>query len=555
MDKLKILHFDDEESQKDRIQIWLENLNRYNQSNGIEFKVDILYYSENFCTCPDEFIQKIKNEEGVDLIILDIYDKNKSNNRDSSDPKGSPEGLGILNYLQAKNEELEKPIHVVIASKNYLPHQVDNLRRKYPFVNREFISKSEDHETINIIIENDFMYQDRTLLYEFDVLDGWLQSSIKALGEDTLTKVLSYIRNRKSFKGIFHLSRLASGFSGASLFKLRMGDESKEYVLKVSSDIEKLKDEYDKSSGHYRLLDASLSLRFDIGFEIDGVFAFLVELAEGFTLFDYIKSNSFDTVAGKLHKLYYTQRYKEFYTNKDIDKNYRNIFSSLDEIWLSKIKNNIQNMSSLLDWAITKDKSLSFDKDYIIAMLSDDDVNEKWNDSNLKKAIKLPPKPLVLSHGDFHAKNIIIANSENAFIIDTGDMGYHYWCMDISRLIVYLFLYGVDNGDYEFYSHEQIFENYKIAKSIIDLDSDSLNNLDSKSGYIDTIIWLIDNAEQIHGNLYCKWEFKLGLMKEFIQYSCWEISCSPSKKVLALFASNYALERAEEEVKEEIKLI
>ncbi|MBA7535048.1 hypothetical protein ES705_27298 [subsurface metagenome] len=73
--------------------------------------------------------------------------------------------------------------------------------------------------------------------------------------------------------------------------------------------------------------------------------------------------------------------------------------------------------------------------------------------------------------------------------------------------------------------------------------------LDSKNEIIyRTINWLTEKCDEIYGDLYYKFEFQLGLMKEFLQV-VWSSDTVPySKGAVALITAHDCMLQANEEV-------
>lgn len=539
---LKILHFDDEETNKLNIEKWLVNINLESKSEDIDFKVDVDFYSNNFTTSSSSFYNIInKYKSDADLIILDLYEKNIDTGENEM------VGTNILEYLSSlPNENIPK---VLVASKNLAYKEFETLKNNYSFVLPEAITKSADYSKIKEIIYMNFMTVENYTLYEYDELDGWLQADVKNIGEDNLADVLLDIKKRwgeqgKKIQGKFYISRISAGFSGASIFKVKI--ENKLYVLKISKEIDKLKEEYNNGIGYYRLLDHSLKIDFSMGGEVKNVYYLLIELVEGNTLFDYLKNNNdAGMIENKFKKLFFTQKYQDLYNNSDKrEGNYTDIFSGFNESWKIRIKKNIKMMLPIAN-KLKEDNGIYFDENNLLSIFNKE-FEDNFRYINSQKEIN--ENKIGLSHGDFHSKNILVAESDVVTIIDTGAMGYYYWCSDISRLIVHMFLSGIDAENYSFYSFDEISRYYSMSKNItlISKVENQQNN-----GYIHAINWLIENAESIFSDTtYCKWEFQLCLAKEFLQHSSWDISCSPSKKVLALFAAHDALKNAEDEARQ-----
>ena len=178
--------------------------------------------------------------------------------------------------------------------------------------------------------------------------------------------------------------------------------------------------------------------------------------------------------------------------------------------------------------------------------------NQSYLAISFKDNKKAKEKNLILSHGDFHAKNLLISSTNRPTIIDTGGFCYDYWCSDISRLIVHLFIEGIDNGTYDFFDIDKQIERIKTVKKIIEgdeieVESDALGN----NGFINAINWLRENAISIHTtDFYTDWELQLNLGLEFLKASYKTITLPPGKRVLALLSACEAFRIAEKSLRE-----
>ncbi len=144
-------------------------------------------------------------------------------------------------------------------------------------------------------------------------------------------------------------------------------------------------------------------------------------------------------------------------------------------------------------------------------------------------------KQLILCHGDFHGKNIMIQGTR-PILIDTGGLCYNYWCSDISRLIVHLFIVGFDINTINYFNIDRIKQYLKIGDQIINMEI--LPTDDKNNGYIHAINWLIMHAKDIYDDLFDKWEFQLGICKELLQISYRVDSIPPTKRATALLIAH-----------------
>lgn len=121
-------------------------------------------------------------------------------------------------------------------------------------------------------------------------------------------------------------------------------------------------------------------------------------------------------------------------------------------------------------------------------------------------------------------------------IIDTGLLGYKHWSLDIARLIVNIFIMGIDTENINYYELSSIEKDLIIAEKILErreIDFDGVND-----NAIAALNWLIENVENIYDDLYTLFEFQLGLMKEFLQLAYRIESVPPGKRALALIVAH-----------------
>ena len=219
---------------------------------------------------------------------------------------------------------------------------------------------------------------------------------------------------------------------------------------------------------------------------------------------------------------------------------FKRIFKTFDNsIKYSMVKKAINELNPIIE----SNDDFDFDKHDILTLI----INKKYKNIDFEDITET--KNTVLCHGDFHSKNILV-QGESPVIIDTGGLGYDYWTSDISRLIVHLYIEGIDAEKYDFFDLEKIQHNFKIAERIINLKKIELDNVDNvNDSYIIAINWLVTQVEEIYNDLFSKWEFQLGLLKEFLQIS-YRTRLPASKRSLALLAAYQCLIAANDEIKD-----
>ena len=157
-------------------------------------------------------------------------------------------------------------------------------------------------------------------------------------------------------------------------------------------------------------------------------------------------------------------------------------------------------------------------------------------------------KELVLSHGDFHAKNILVQSEIRPIIIDTGGLGYQYWVLDIARLLVNLFINGLDKDSINYFDLNRIEYQLILSEKIINIQPIEIIEGDKNFNIISSINWLLSNIEEIYCNYFDLYEFQLGLLKEFLQISYRVDTVPPNKRALALVAAHMCLIKANDNI-------
>jgi hypothetical protein len=151
-----------------------------------------------------------------------------------------------------------------------------------------------------------------------------------------------------------------------------------------------------------------------------------------------------------------------------------------------------------------------------------------------------------LCHSDFHSRNILVNNNKSIFLIDTGLIDKNYWCADICRLIVDIFINKIDKGEREFYDIDLISENIDLGHKLIQFEQIPL--IRKNENAIHLLNWLIEWVEKIYDGYFLKWQFQLGLMKEFLQMTYRTGSVPPNKRAIALDLAYLCMIEAEKNV-------
>lgn len=152
------------------------------------------------------------------------------------------------------------------------------------------------------------------------------------------------------------------------------------------------------------------------------------------------------------------------------------------------------------------------------------------------------------SHGDLHARNILINTSGKPYLIDPANIGLMHWASDIARLTVDLLVSGWDHGDK---SHEWNYmqEWYELTNALVSEKTLSVKGKNKSNINLQSALnWIKDNLSSIHENSpdtpKPKWEFKLALAIEFMRCAYRQQELPTPKRVLGLIAACHALREA-----------
>ncbi|WP_040433426.1 phosphotransferase [Chlorobium ferrooxidans] len=510
----KIIICEDEHARRAMIEAMIKSLkNKYPylaDPKQVAFK-DIL----NNCLVHDK----------PDLLILDLYD--------NVDDKWY--GIDCLEIIKTSGINTKT---IIFAGDKQGDMRKRNFKKDYPFVlddidkYKEKISGLSEMIEVELINKLPIQYK---LKNENDLI---LQLQISTIGESNLNQILRQIKEEYGIADEVLLERMVSGYSGAILIRFYIDNTA--YILKISKDTESLKKEYEDSLKYYPKFPSIFfnyihsKEYYTNNYNALGILIKLVE--DGETIFDYIKkeSNTFEDIYRILNRIFMDdyslkRHYKE---QRYGSENWTHIFRKYKGTKYSIIESVINEIRLLInDFGVNYSnmKNLSINQSY----------------ERLDKNNKNIDKPLVLCHGDLHSRNILIQGL-NPFLIDTGGISYDYWCSDLCRLIVDLFLKGIDNDKKEYYDISQIEKNVKIAELIItrkDVELDGVND-----NYINAINWLTNHVDKIYDDLFDIFDFQLCLMKEFMQASTRVGTIPPNKRAIALISAYRCMVFANESI-------
>jgi CheY-like chemotaxis protein len=512
MNNFKILVCDDSETEREDIELFINKAFQAYPDIKLEFTL------ADF----DQMNQELKKD--YDLLILDLLDENGGN--------GINEGTRVL----MRNTGLNKiPTVVYTGTGDYLQFDEDAERGKNPSLIKKITKVHNSSENliqfVKAFVLGNLKNQDHFQLYnEHDVA---LNLGIRLIGTSNFTYI-TYQIFEENGQQLITVFPMTSGFSGAILFKLKYG--TKTSILKLSADATALRKEHENAMQLYHEFPGHLINHIGpkeyIALE-NGVIGILIKnVDDAHTFLDLIIDpvSTKDQIEVYLDTLYLEgNSLKDHYAKNVRDKkDWSAIFDQIDDKKMLMVESAIKELSSI----ITKYYH-EIDVDEINRLTLDN----KYKHLNIERLTDVVfQKNLVLSHGDFHAKNIMVQNGTRPIIIDTGLLGYKHWSLDISRLIVNIFIVGINHGQLPYYELGSIPADLDMAKLILtrtEIKPDGVND-----NVIYALNWLTKNVEGIYGGLYTLFEFQLGLMKEFLQISYRLDAVPPGKRALALMAAH-----------------
>lgn len=518
MEIFKIHVFEDEIEDERDIKLYITELDK--KLSPFKIKAQVTY---NNLMNVKEQIQKCDS----DLILLDLID----------DESGEPLGKNAI-----KHNIKKIPILVYTSKAGRIGFEINNERKKYPFL-VDHITKSQENDYLEEYLYKYILNQIQSSLcfQPYNENDLSLRLSLEILGLNRVNSIVYQINKNLSYEKPI-LYPMSSGFSGAILFKLKY--DNSEYVLKMSKDVDKIKKEYINARKLYRIFPDRLKISiepkeyFSFDDNVLGYFMNNVEDAE--TLFDFVLNVSdLESLNNIFEDLFLNAKgLKGHYTTKIGDRSdWTSIFNRISESKFLLISNSYRDVIHIVkeyheDIRIENFRRLAIENDYdnlsVHTLLED-----KYKKSQ------------VLVHGDFHAKNIMIQDEKYVKIIDTGLMEYAHWSSDISRLIVNLFISGVDYNSVGFFKVQSLERYIEILGCIMNRNPIPM---DGKNDNILTAInWLVSNVEEIY-DCFELFEYHLGLMKEFLQVSYRFDTVPANRRAFALIAADMLMKEANKQI-------
>jgi hypothetical protein len=519
MREFKILVCEDLEKDIRDIKLYLNSLK--DKING----VTISYVIANFTTV----YQELNNH--FDFLILDLYDEKKGYLGD--------------NVLIHNVHNIQTIVYT--STGDTVGFEIEEMKIRFPFLLDKLTKSHSGGDNLKGYIKQYILGLNISEPYYclYNENDMLLINSVITIGERNFNDIIYQIAEKTKFVGKIIVYRMTSGLSGAILFKLEINGQYS--ILKLSREIEKLKIEHQNSIELYHKFPNRLINHIDseeyysYNFTVLGIL--LKEIDNSITLFDFLidAATSKDNIEKFLTDLFIDdQGLKNHYkTHKKGQGDWTTIFNKINESKFILIQMSYNSLKPLV---------IKFYREFEIEDFRRLTINHDFGKLNKKNLLdKKYFKELMLSHGDLHSKNILVQSGFHPVIIDTGSLSYQFWSVDICRLIVHLFIEGLDYGQYEFFDLERINRYIENLNKLIEgkeLDFDGLND-----NIYAAINWLSSNLTNIYKKEFELFEFQLGLMKEFLQVSYRFDTIPPNKRAFALIAAHKCMITANENIK------
>ena len=520
MDTFRIQVFEDDESDVLDIKLYMVQLNEKLESYKINVEAD---YSGL-----DRVKEQIQNCQS-DLIILDLLDNSTA----------QYSGIDALKHNM-------KAVPTLIYSNTFAQIGFDKnaYQLKYKFLLDVMVKSSEGGDNLIDYLYN-YILDSKTgslCFVKYNDFDQSLSLGIDYIGESRFNSIVRDINNNMGLK-LPIVYPMTLGYSGALLFKLAY--DQQEYVLKLSKEIDKLELEHNNARRLYRIFPDRLLITIEhekySSFDNQIIGYFMKHVKDSETFLQYtLDSKVPDKISEKLHDLFLKPKgLKYHYNNTKSDlKDWSYIFNKMDEGKLLLVEKSYNEVKPIIDKIGMVINIDSFTR--LVVQNNYENINKfKLLDEKYKK-------PLVLAHGDFHAKNIMVQDDLYIKIIDTGLMRYAHWTTDISRLIVNLLLAAVDYRNVNFFNVESIQRYIDILNHIINMNPIPLDNVNDN--VFTAINWLVTNITIIYDDFEV-FEYQLGLMKEFLQASYRFDTVPANRRAFALISADILMKSANANLK------
>ncbi|MFN6328037.1 MAG: hypothetical protein ACK5UE_14330 [Chitinophagales bacterium] len=514
MNKLKFVCIEDKIDRKVTLELVFKALCK---NSTIKVEYEIYDFKEAYTN--KKFFENAK----PDWVILDLFDEHS----------GEFQGHTILENLNI-SKEVE---NVIIYTGDVADvKMLQDYESKYPFVKKVFYKGDSGSdkllEYLMKIVQTNPLKQ---YTIESDYIDEF-SIQLKYFGNVCLDQILSKVKSNYNIPldTEIKLFKLKAGYSGAILFKFIHNNTW--YVLKVSKDVKQIEIELDRAIKFYVEFPSTMLIPIDQNryYSIDkSAIGIVIKFASNsIPLFDFLDECTPQNLKNILNVLFFEDSMSEHYKNKIcaekvswtlIFDHFKDYFVTYEEVY--------KELKSLVSHFNVEDfRNLIVHKNY-----------KKLNDRSSYEDLVH-----TLCHSDFHSRNILVNNNKSIFLIDTGLIDKNYWCADICRLIVDIFINKIDKGEREFYDIDLISENIDLGHKLIQFEQIPL--IRKNENAIHLLNWLIEWVEKIYDGYFLKWQFQLGLMKEFLQMTYRTGSVPPNKRAIALDLAYLCMIEAEKNV-------
>ena len=534
MTKIKIIHWDDQESIKTDVMVLLRR----------NFREEDYEY-QFFDSSIDELIQRLITEkESFDLLLLDLLDK-----------KGDLVATKLLKQLH--------PEHNVIVLTQHAGDKVQ-LELDDPLIKVKFekaykcdLIRDSDKFLIPLIKKKTGLKrkQDSTLELNWDEKDILTNYQISIVTEEHLVNLLTeYLNITKEkyhdIKQNVRINPLVSGFSGALVFQVEFFFESTgsiNILLKVDKIKSNLTNELKLAKGsRYQQINLDYRLEYDdtilISEKEDSCWYALTStfILEGETLKHRIlRDGDFDKIKELILTLF--------------DKCLSNVYSTnIKKIQPEAI---VYPLKDLMNILTNKKKAFILNTVKELSVLSNEisesKVRDIFNFPDGKKALSSVENrsynKLVLAHGDMHGNNIMVSKDGQIKIIDPANMDHDHWARDLCMLIVDLFAYGIDYENKQYFGIVRINTWRKMGNCLFEGTEIKNNN---KNKVVCKVLSNLTNKQYIKTKLgfnewYEDWEFQLSLVIEFLRISYKSNQLPAGKRAACMLTAFDGFEKAQ----------
>jgi len=517
--ELKIIYWDD--LVKDYIILIKNSLKNYFKHFNID--VNVRSMDGEF----SEFIDEIEKNE-YSLIISDLHDEKI----ELKDP------IGRISLII--NAISERPLTPILIFSEFIKNtNFEEFSAKYKI---EAIGKNElsnagaFNEKLEKCLDKffpslklDSLNSSASSLNLNFIKDFRTLAAVNSIGIDTLKKILIKIVGDKSLidsKNI-QLKALTPGYSGAYIIAIFYNNIST--ILKVSTNSYSLICEYNKFIEHSAKLPFLFKSRYKaIDIHDNSVngwhFLEIEHIENSSTMFEFISSKDNVLLLEKVLSRFF-QYMKPFYSSTKKEPATRRdnfIFEDFDNVRINFLVSAYSRIEALInynfpDFKIEVITSLLINNNYENINFTDSEVN------------------LIISHGDLHTDNILVVD-ENPVLIDYANINYRHFSLDVARLIVDLFIRGLDNEEVKYYDINDIKSQLDLFELLIDFKTLPLSQ--SNKNAINVINWIIGNRYSImNPNFFNDNEFLLGISCELLKVGYKSLIFPPNKRTIALICA------------------